>query len=136
MPAYLVHHSRERVRIRHQALSNPQAQARVFGFLREKTGIAGIRPGRNSLLLLLEPSANIALLCRELEAAFPFLRETRPCLQPMHRRGRQCRLLVLLAAGVATVGLSMTGLKRVHAVAGSVFTLLAMEHVWKRRTSL
>ena len=55
MAAYLVHRSRERARIRHEALADPQIQAQGFEFLKGEGGIAGIKPGSASFLLLLEP---------------------------------------------------------------------------------
>ncbi|MDE5879833.1 MAG: hypothetical protein K2G99_07440 [Desulfovibrio sp.] len=136
MAPYLAHSARERARIRHQALADPGAQARLFEFLKGETGIAGIKPGRNSLLLLLEPEADLGVLCAHMEREFPFLTEAPAPVTPHKRNGRHCRLVTLLTFGVTTVGLALTGLKHAHAVAGGIFALLATDHVWKRRKAL
>ena len=140
MAPYLVHRSRERARIRHEALADPQTQARVFDFLKGEGGIAGIKPGSASFLLLLEPSADLDQICAELEGAFPFFRaDAAPvagaALAKKHN-GRRCRLLTMLGFGLTTVGLAATGLKHAHAVAGGIFALLATDHVWHRRKAL
>ena len=144
MAPYLAHVSRERARIRHQSLANPQAQAQVFEFLKGETGIAGIKPGRNSFLLLLEPEADLGRICAHLEAAFPALGAAeRPAqgqvaapAKPRARNGRKCKLLTMLTFGLTTVGLALTGFKHAHALAGGIFALLATDHVWERRKAL
>lgn len=140
MDTYLVHRSRERARIRHEALADPALQARVFDFLKGEGGIAGIKPGNASFLLLLEPSADLDQICAELERAFPFFRAgARPAqaAAPMKKHnGRRSRLLTMLTCGLTTVGLAATGLKHTHAVAGCIFALLATDHVWQRRKAL
>ena len=140
MAPYLVHRSRERARIRHQALANPQVQAQVFEFLKGEAGIAGIKPGNASFLLLLTPSANLDQICAELEGAFPFFRAgARPAQAPATPKahsGRKCKLLTMLTFGLTTVGLAATVLKHAHAIAGGIFALLATDHVWERRKAL
>ena len=140
MAAYLVHRSRERARIRHEALADPQIQAQVFEFLKGEGGIAGIKPGNASFLLLLEPSADLDQICAELEGAFPFFRAggaPATAVAPAKKHnGRRCRLLTMLTCGLTTVGLAATGLKHAHAVAGCIFALLATDHVWHRRKAL
>lgn len=142
MAPYLAHVSRERARIRHQALAAPQTQAQVFEFLKGETGIAGIKPGRNSFLLLLEPGADLGQICAHLETAFPNLGAGEAAAQgqaptkPRAYSGRKCKLLTMLTCGLTTVGLALTGIKHAHAIAGGIFALLATDHVWKRRKAL
>ena len=144
MPAYLVHASRERARIRHQALAVPATQAQVFEFLKALPGVAGVKPGKNSFLLLLEPSADLDQICAELEGAFPFFRSgARPAqgaalapARPVKCNLRHLGHMALLTCGLTTVGLALTGLKHAHVWAGCIFALLATDHVWKRRKAL
>ena len=140
MASYLVHRSRERARIRHQALTDPALQARVFDFLKGEGGIAGIKPGNASFLLLLTPSADLDQICAELEGAFPFFRAgahpAQAPVTPKAHNARKCKLLTLLTCGLTTVGLAATGLKHAHAVAGCIFALLATDHVRQRRKAL
>ena len=140
MAPYLVHRSRERARIRHEALADSQTQARVFEFLKGEPGIVGIKPGRASFLLLLAPDADLERACTELEATFPFFRQGAEQGATQARRsahnGRKCKLLTMLGFGLTTVGLAATGLKHAHAVAGCIFALLATDHVWHRRKAL
>ena len=144
MAPYLAHVSRERARIRHQALADPQAQAQVFEFLKGEAGIAGIKPGRNSFLLLLEPEADLGQICAHLETAFPALGAGRAAAEgqapaparPKAHSGRKCKLLTMLTFGLTTVGLAFTGFKHAHALAGGIFALLATDHVWERRKAL
>ncbi|MDE6734855.1 MAG: hypothetical protein K2J64_05265 [Desulfovibrio sp.] len=146
MAPYLAHVSRERARIRHQALADPQAQAQVFEFLKGEAGIAGIKPGRNSFLLLLEPEADLGQICAHLETAFPALGARGDAAQgeapvpvsvrPKAHSGRKCKLLTMLTFGLTTVGLAFTGFKHAHALAGGIFALLATDHVWERRKAL
>ncbi|MBD5627790.1 MAG: hypothetical protein HDQ90_10015 [Desulfovibrio sp.] len=146
MAPYLAHVSRERARIRHHALANPQAQAQVFEFLKGEAGIAGIKPGRNSFLLLLEPEADLGQICAHLETAFPALgagaapaqgKASAPVsARPTAHNGRKCKLLTMLTFGLTTVGLAFTGFKHAHALAGGIFALLATDHVWERRKAL
>ena len=144
MAPSLVHRSRERARIRHQALTDPALQARVFDFLKGEGGIAGIKPGSASFLLLLEPSADLDQICAELEGAFPFFRSgARPAqgaalapARPVKCNLRHLGHMALLTCGLTTVGLALTGLKHAHVWAGCIFALLATDHVWKRRKAL
>lgn len=144
MAAYLVHRSRERARIRHQALAVPATQAQVFEFLKGLPGVAGVKPGNASFLLLLEPSADLDEICAELEGAFFFFRDgARPAQAadqapagPVTCNLRHLGHMALLTCGLTTVVLALTGLKHAHVWAGCFFTLLATDHVWKRRKAL
>lgn len=140
MPTYLVHSSRERARIRHLALALPETQAKVFEFLKAQSEVAGVKPGRNSFLLLLTPQADIEAVCRNMETQFPFFnshvapKNVTACAMRMN--WRHVRNMTLLTFGLATVGLALTGLKHAHVWAGCIFTLLATDHVWKHRKAL
>lgn len=143
MAPYLVHRSRERARIRHAALADLATQARVFEFLKGEAGIAGIKPGRASFLILMEPGCDLERILAGLEKAFPFLateegaKQTTPAArQAKAGKHRRWRLLTMLGFGLTTVGLAATGLKHAHALAGGIFALFATDHVWHRRKAL
>ena len=139
MAAYVVHRSRERARIRHEALAVPATQAQVFEFLKALPGVAGVKPGRNSFLLLLAPEADMGAICTQLETAFPFFATPgagQAAARPVKCNLRHLGHMALLTCGLTTVGLALTGLKHAHVWAGCIFALLATDHVWKRRKAL
>ena len=148
MRSYLVHAACERARIRHCVFAQAGKKQQAMEILKKMEGIAGIRPGMNSLLIFLEPEGNIEAICGKLEQAFPELASCETDSRPQagmkkaadpkktdpqaKNAKRRLELKTLLASGAATVGLAIVGLHHVHALAGGVFTLFAIQHIWQR----
>lgn len=109
--------------------------------MQKQAGIAGIRQGPESLLLFLEPEAELAAICTDLEEAVPEIRDSKPTVAhaACARRKFSFRKGVLktyLATGVTTVTLAALGLHHWHAFFGTIFTAFAANHVWDRRKAL
>lgn len=150
MPSYLVHAAGERARIRHRVFARADRKRQAMEILKNMEGIAGIKPGTNSLLIFLEPEANLKTICDKLEQEFPDLAavdvRSRPQLAAMKNEvpkkmansntRRQLELKTLFASGVTTLGLAIFGLHHLHALAGGVFSLFAIQHIWQRRNRL
>lgn len=140
MPAYLVHQSAERARFRHPVFSSDAAKLQAMEVLKKAKGIAGIKPGSSSLLVFLEPGADVAAMCASLEAALPELaaapaqgRRPAPSRAVAHRK---FMVKNLLGWGLTTVTLAAVGLHHVHALVGAGFACFAANHVWERRRGL
>ena len=73
LPAYVVHSMEGRARLRHPALGEVAVRAAAQRALGKENGITGVRPGVESLLLLLQPGVDIAGICARLEASVPVL---------------------------------------------------------------
>ena len=73
LPAYVVHSMEGRARLRHPALGEVAVRAAAQRALGKENGITGVRPGAESLLLLLQPGVDIAGVCARLEACVPVL---------------------------------------------------------------
>lgn len=76
LPAYVVHSMEGRARLRHPALGEVAVCAAAQNALGKESGVDEVRPGAESLLLLLQPGADVAAICARLEASVPVL--TRP----------------------------------------------------------
>ena len=144
MPRYLKHASRERARFRHPALANGHVRASAMEVLQKQQGIAGIKPGPESLLIFLEPGADLPAICQELEKALPQLADKgndkgaagESVKTARQRSSRKTVLKAYLATGVTTVTLAALGFHHWHAFMGCVFTLFGIDHVWVRRKAL
>lgn len=151
MPLYLVHMSGERARLRHRIFAQANKKWQAIEILKKMEGIAGIKPGSNSLLIFLETGkGNLKSICEKLEQAFPELTEAasesvnktcrcRPSSQPKTVQSdsmRHIELKSLLLSGATTLGLAICGFYHLHAFAGGIFSLITMQHVWQRRRRL
>lgn len=134
MKPYIAHQSQGRVRVRSSVFAFPPNREKAREMLRDLPGVEDIREGANSLLILLGEGADRKKIFEKLEAAFPELNsEEKPKACP---NCRKIWLRSLLAAGITTVGLAITGPYKLHAWAGVAFAALATHHVWKRRKAL
>lgn len=73
LPAYVVHSIEGRARLRHPALGEVAVRAAAQNALGKETGVEEVRLGAESLLLLLQPGADVAGICTRLEASLPVL---------------------------------------------------------------
>lgn len=150
MPSYLVHASGERVRFRHGIFARPDRKEQAIEILGKLEGIAGIKAGANSLLLFLEPESSLKAICAKLEQTFPELAEAesesaikvgrrrpgyRQKAEPSRAKSAS-GLKILLFSGSATLGLAIFGFHHLHALAGGIFSLFTIQHVWQRRRRL
>lgn len=149
MPAYIVHSAGDRVRFRHHIFAQADKKRQAMEVLKKMEGIAGVKPGSNSLLIFLDSEGNLKAICEKLELAFPELANaesesviragrngTGSRQKPPTNNMRQIELKSLLVSGATTVGLAIFGLHHLHALAGSIFSLFAIQHIWQRRHRL
>lgn len=73
LPAYVVHSMEGRARLRHPALGEVGVRAAAQNALGKEPGVDKVRPGAESLLLLLQPGADVAGICARLESCVPAL---------------------------------------------------------------
>ena len=73
LPAYVVHCMEGRARLRHPALGEVAVRAAAQNALGKEQDVVEVRPGAESLLLLLQPGVNVADICKRLEASVPML---------------------------------------------------------------
>lgn len=73
LPAYVVHCMEGRARLRHPALGEVAVRAAAQNALGKEHDVDEVRPGGESLLLLLQPGADVAGICARLEANVPVL---------------------------------------------------------------
>ena len=73
LPAYVVHCMEGRARLRHPALGEVAVRAAAQNALGKEEGVEEVRPGAESLLLLLQPGVDVAGLCARLETSVPVL---------------------------------------------------------------
>ena len=141
MRNYVKHSTPERLRLRHPVFGDGRTRALALGILQEQPGIAGIRQGPESFLLLLEPEARPDEICNALEEKITELGSSASPvrLAEAGRRKNPYRKEILkayLATGITTVTLAALGLYHWHAFFGWVFTAFAIDHVWVRRKAL
>lgn len=145
MYPYLTHATHERARFRHPVLGREDKRQEAMEIFKQAQGVVGIKPGINSILIYFEPETELAAICAELEKALPELTAPDPVGKENGGKkksaghaakamnGRKLELKCLLGCGAATAGLALTGPHRWHALAGGLFTLFAIKHVWDRR---
>ena len=73
LPTYVVHCMEGRARLRHPALGEIAVRAAAQSALGKEQGVDEVRPGSESLLLLLQPGVDVAGICARLEASVPAL---------------------------------------------------------------
>ena len=93
LPAYVVHCMEGRARLRHPALGEVAVRAAAQNALGKEEGVEEVRPGAESLLLLLQPGVDVAGLCARLETSVPVLARPRAEVAAERRaaaRARRC----------------------------------------------
>lgn len=73
LPTYVVHSIEGRTRLRHPALGEVAVRAAAQNALGKEAGVEEVRSGAESLLLLLQPGADVASICARLEKSVPVL---------------------------------------------------------------
>ena len=145
LPSYVVHSMEGRARLRHSVLGTAAGMEKALEALSVQKKILEIRPGRSSVLLLLESRASLSGICKALEETLPELR--RPAvatgiscaegalrLWDMSPRKLENRALVAVLGFSAVLGLAGSG--KAHALTSAAFALLAARHIWTRRQAL
>ena len=72
-PAYVAHCMEGRARLRHPALGDAAVREAARAQLQKEEGVLEVRPGAESLLVLLRPGVDVFELCRRLERHLPVL---------------------------------------------------------------
>ena len=72
-PQYVAHCMEGRARLRHPALGEVAVRSAVRTALGKEQDVLEVRPGVESMLLLLKPGADVARLCARLEQSVPVL---------------------------------------------------------------
>ena len=75
-PQYVAHCMEGRARLRHPALGDLAVRSAVQTALGKEKDVLEVRPGSESMLLILKPGVDLASLCQRLEQSVPVL--TRP----------------------------------------------------------
>ena len=157
-PSYVVRVMEGRARLRHPALRLDSVAGAATALLKKQGGVREVRPGSGSLLLTLDPRADLAAICAALDKAVPQLAscsgaEPRgacgtgriPSLWAVGAGGKRVIMGVsprkfevrsmLSFAGLCLSALT-SGSKRLHITAGLAWALLAARHIWVRRKAL
>lgn len=130
-----------RVRIRHNALKNPELMATVQQMVGGQDGIIETRanPRTGSLLVLYDPNVisreQLLLAAQMLESQTAPAGGKTGCPKPSWRYMRRTETVLLSTAYGLTVfgGFINT---RLHIASGVLFTLLAAKHLYARRRCL
>lgn len=72
-PQYVAHCMEGRARLRHPALGEVAVRGAVQSALGKEADVLEVRPGSESMLLILKPGADVASLCQRLEQSVPVL---------------------------------------------------------------
>lgn len=72
-PQYVAHSMEGRARLRHPALGEVAVRSAVQKTLGKEKDVLEVRPGSESMLLILKPSVDVASLCQRLEQSVPVL---------------------------------------------------------------
>ena len=72
-PQYVAHSMEGRARLRHPALGEVAVRSAVQKTLGKEKDVLEVRPGSESLLLILKPGVDVASLCQRLEQSVPVL---------------------------------------------------------------
>ena len=72
-PQYVAHCMEGRARLRHPALGEVAVRGAVQSALGQEADVLEVRPGSESMLLILKPGADVASLCQRLEQSVPVL---------------------------------------------------------------
>lgn len=93
LPAYVVHSMEGRARLRHPALGEVAIRAAAQSVLGKESAVDEVRAGAESLLLLLQPGADVAGICARLEDSVPVLARPKAEVAAERRvaaRARRC----------------------------------------------
>lgn len=72
-PPYVAHLMEGRARLRHPALADADVRETARVFLLDEGGVCEVRPGKESLLLLMDSGTDFAAVCQRLEGKIPGL---------------------------------------------------------------
>lgn len=72
-PQYVAHSMEGRARLRHPALGEVAVRSAVQKTLGKEKDVLEVRPGSESMLLILKPGVDVASLCQRLEQSVPVL---------------------------------------------------------------
>lgn len=72
-PQYVAHSMEGRARLRHPALGEVAVRSAVQRMLGKEKDVLEVRPGSESMLLILKPGVDVASLCQRLEQSVPVL---------------------------------------------------------------
>jgi len=139
MSEYCLRVFRGRARLRHPFLADAAIRKSTAASLALVDGVADVRQGWSSVLLVLKPEADLAAIRRALEAAVPQPGGEKKEAPSAARKGigvRRLELRVLLLSCVACAALGAAGRVGAHIWAGAVSGGLLACHVWKRRAAL
>ncbi|MFT3959470.1 MAG: hypothetical protein QM665_10415 [Desulfovibrio sp.] len=114
-PQYVAHCMEGRARLRHPALGDLAVRSAVQTALGKEKDVLEVRPGSESMLLILKPGVDLASLCQRLEQSVPVL--TRPQAEvaaeqravARARRGEQWRSKGSDKSASATKGFPLGG---------------------------
>ena len=143
LPAYVVHAMKGRARLRHDVFLNETSLARAQRVLDAEPDVRETRHGHASLLLFLQPWANLKTLCDKLEEELPELKLTSlrsvryinlSQMNGLSPRRLELRILTCISLLCLISGLFDSS--KMHVLSGLAFAALAGRHVWKRRTAL
>ena len=70
-PQYVAHSMEGRARLRHPALGEVAVRSAVQKTLGKEKDVLEVRPGSESMLLILKPGVDVASLCQRLEQSVP-----------------------------------------------------------------
>lgn len=139
MSEYCLRVFRGRARLHHPLLADAGVRESKAASLARLDGVADVRQGPSSILLLLKPEADLAAIRRALEAAVPQPAEAKQETSCRTRKGigvRRFELRVLLLSCIACGALGAAGRAGAHVLAGAIAGGLLVHHVWQRRTAL
>ena len=110
LPEYVVHVMEGRARLRHHVFHDESKRAKAQQLLSSDPQVYEVHPGYGSLLLLLQPGADLAALCATLEKHLPELQQgpsgvkraplTAIAPRRLELRVLTCVCLICLAAGL------------------------------------
>lgn len=99
MPSPFVAHVMEgRARLRHPALADAKVRGAAQALLQAEAGVSEVRPGSESLLLLMAPGTDFAAICARLEKSFPALLKPKAEVAAAHRAERRSQFTARHAA--------------------------------------
>lgn len=78
LPAYVVHVMEGRAHLRHHVFLDKSSLAAAQSLLAAESDVREVTPGHASLLLFLQPGADLAALCGKLEKSLPELMQISP----------------------------------------------------------
>ncbi|WP_297671899.1 hypothetical protein [uncultured Desulfovibrio sp.] len=143
LPDYVAHVMEGRARLRHHAFLDGNALAKAQSLLAAEPDVREARPGNASLLLLMQPGADLAALCAKLEEALPELKNAGPkavrSVKLSQWKGvspRRLELRVLTGVSLLCIVSGLLDSGKLHVFTGLAFSALAARHIWTRRTAL